>query len=352
MSIRRVSDLPSLNDVSSDSGSLSRSFLEVSYLSTDNPDPQRYVSVKIPLQELGKVFQGEVLDGDLSGNLTVNGQNSQNSFSCKMYFDNMTVVTRSPAKFSDISCNGLSCRKIDCGDVISCDEIYTRNETVLSDASPQFVPNIGQLEIMVSAEVARQIEQQTGGTGGQSGTPVVPYLTFVYSDHEINDTRWLRAGSQVDLSKYTSLSSWLFSPELNNVSRIPVDQENSDYFYVIDSTSSTITLPSCTTYIRATMSDDSCTHLSSSVPQISGEFGQLPSSSATRATGSFKKQYKKYLGPNDGTKGNKDWTIRFNPGGAYGRYQLNGVLSSQVVPETTLMAMYYFVGVSSENTNG
>lgn len=88
-------------------------------------------------------------------------------------------------------------------------------------------------------------------------------------------------------------------------------------------------------------------HLSSSAPLLSGRFGQLPSSTYTMATGVFRKAEKKKLGPNDGTPGNKDWTIDFNAARTcptYGRYRSSQELSGQIIPETTMMLAYYYVG--------
>ena len=66
MSIRRVSDLPSLQDGEENLGA---SFLEVSYLSS----PQKYVSVKVPVMDVAKLAIDESnVDPNISGNVLIN----------------------------------------------------------------------------------------------------------------------------------------------------------------------------------------------------------------------------------------------------------------------------------------
>ena len=79
------------------------------------------------------------------------------------------------------------------------------------------------------------------------------------------------------------------------------------------------------------------------IPNLSGWFGQLPSSSTTHGDGKlFTRTGVSYkTGPNDGTKGNKDRRIIFNASG-YSTIYKNDCRTVQ--PQSVKMLVYYYVG--------
>ena len=197
-----------------------------------------------------------------------------------------------------------------------------------------------------------------------------PFLAMIFSDHEISDLAWARAGTTIELSDHTNLSNWLLSRGVEGLrNNYPIQTTTSEYgdgapftvryHYTFDDGTEAsdltapptkLTLPTCDTYIRGCLDlSGACSYLSSSLPELSGEFGQLPSSTYTRGKGPFWKKERKWLGPNDGTKGNTDWTMGFDASRSspiYGRYARLGVstLNDQVIPPTTRMNIYSYVG--------
>lgn len=336
MSVRRVSDLPSVENPESER--LRKSFLEVSYLRDDSSETgQKYVSNKF---SVGEFVEQAALMGwvspSVSGDVNINtGSTPGNTYKCNLNFGYGVNVS------ANISClSGMSVAQD-----ISCNAIWTTNDKPYSEIScgencssgdySRFVLNF----LQVSAFVQEQIRLAKSEMSAKVNP--IPFLTMIYSDHPIADSNWLSGGSTLDLTAYPLLSA-----ALPGISASLPRNSNSPYHYVIND--NRLTLPSCDRYVRCVSDPLSVgTVLSSSAPNISGVFGQLPSSSQTQATGAFHKLEKKKLGPNDGTSGNKDWTISFNASRSsrtYGRLSGDSSLSGQIIPETVCMIPYYYVG--------
>ena len=236
--------------------------------------------------------------------------------------------------FGDVYLSGNA----DMKNSISCHDLHTTN-TLSSGYDDGFVLNFKQISALIDEIVASKVAEAAVSAAK------IPFLTMIFSDHPIDNGDWLSAGSQVQLSDHAELSNWLFGADSNGWNTLP---KLGTYKYQKDGGDSVLTLPSCDTYPRFTMdAGQAGARLSSSAPEITGQFGQLPSSAQTLANGSFKKLKKQYLGPNDGTKGNRDWTIDFyasRSSKVYGRYSSNQALSGEIVPETTKFIAYYYVG--------
>lgn len=338
MSVRRVSDLPSLAAVAGGSPqNFGKSLVEISYLSSQE-DGQRYFSTYTTVDDFIQSFLDRSsvspnISGDVRANFTDPGGATGN-FSCKLGFLGGISARGDVVLSGDISANEISCVRA-----------FTTNGLVQDEYPGGFVLNYQQIKAIVSSEVSAQLRAQ------QTTMNPVPFLAIVYSDHQVLDNRWAVGGSTVVMSEHPELCAWLCADTNPGIERLET-ATSCKYRYTIGRDSgnrlSSITLPSCDTYFRCTMeSTKLCKPLSSSVPGISGVFGQLPSSSQTMATGAFRKKEKTHLGPNDGTKGNKDWTIDFSArrsSPVYGKYASDPVLSGEVVPETTMVFAYYYVG--------
>ena len=293
MSVKRVSDLPSIEGLSANPEALGRfmkSFMEVSYLSAEQGS-QVYASRKVKVNELLDNFRNIYYSKTpITGNISVNW-NSDDSQPYGTYGEYAAKICEGRI---DITVdNGFYVNGALTADTISTKTVswgnYGSNSVVTKNAVE------GRL-IELSNDIIAKIEEIKQNV--QGGTGKFPFLTFVYSDHEISDPGWVEQGSKIDLNQYKDLSSCLnFEGGILYLKGypLPTAESGSDSYYnkfVLED--NYLTLPSFTSCFfetRLTKNDDISAYAGKQVfpglPNIKGAFGQLPSSSTTYAQGAF-----------------------------------------------------------------
>ena len=129
MSIRRVSDLPSLTESDWDQDRFRKSFLEVSYLSSESPNPQKYESVKVPVGDVvANVAQMSYWNPNLSGDLLVNHVSGESEYDHNEYVGifNFGKGLSVNTGLCSSNFNGINADSISAAD-ISAVNVYTTN---------------------------------------------------------------------------------------------------------------------------------------------------------------------------------------------------------------------------------
>ena len=351
MSIKRVSDLPSIEEFNLER--FKKSFMEVSYLSADQGS-QVYASRKVKVQELldgfrdiyysktpisGNVFVNCDLEGDSTGGT---GDPRYVNYHANVYENRIDVTT----------VEGLH---VDGG--LQADSISTLQTGEWEDFGPRSVVPKSIINSQLTALKA-YVDEQVAAAKAAAGVGGFPLLTFVYSDHKITSTSWAPAGTEVQLSQYPELCAALsFDDGHLTLDGESLPEADSTYYtgfrlaggaqdpHAADAKLVLPTFASCFFELRKNVSEAG-KYLDPGVPNLSGWFGQLPSSSSTNGDNKlFKRTTNDYkTGPNDGTKGNKDRRIIFNAN-RFNKIYRNDVTTVQ--PRSVTMAVYYYIGKKS-----
>ena len=364
MSIKRVSDLPSIEGLSTPDSleKFKRSFMEVSYLSSDAGGSQTYASRKVKVQELLDGFRDLYYSRTpISGNISVNCDtnsdpngtvplNGYGNYKVAVHVGDMLLHSDKGVLVESLDDSGVSAGSFTVTTYKDWAE-YGPNQLVRKKALEDKLAQI-------SSEIYDKLMAQIG----QIGAGTFKLLMFVHSDHAIDDECWAQAGEKVDLDQHLALRAALGygdgyvtlygkklascpGDEIFNGFQLLKDDENNatgmdDARYL-----QLPTFTSCFIESVTAQPEDSYTAqtVQAGIPNLSGWFGQLPSDKTTRADGKlFRRTDPNYkTGPNDGTKGNKDRRIIFNASGCSKIYKND---CKTVQPQSVKMLVYYYVG--------
>lgn len=177
MSIKRVSDLPSIEDnerqpIDKFFERLGNSFIELSFLSTEAP--QTYSSRKWKYGEMMDALKDMLrFNLALSGNFSVNdGVDAYPNYNITLSAGHIRLGSTNPVEIQP----GIRSRK---GEF---DELSAYKDLSATQHSPYDAVNCGYL----SAYVAQEIDKLRQELLSRRQTSV-PFLSFIFSDHVIDD---------------------------------------------------------------------------------------------------------------------------------------------------------------------
>ena len=271
MAIRKISDLPIIEPNEYDSDKILYSYMELSY----EKEPGKYISKKVTPETLLSSVAEEIRKADntftgnnefnaytkfinngpaveISGGFYVNkgiDPNNSNYNSIQNYYE---LSVRTSNKFT-LNVSDKSKVTGDNNGIDVTGNITLEKGKIRTEASEGTdIVNLNKLSSYVKQKIDELLAGQT-----EQYLFEFPYLTFVYSDHVIESTNWILAGSTIDLSEYPTLSAWLMnnnSKNLNSLRRSPSTNQQEDKFYFkYDESANTLTLPQTDWFIQGNL---------------------------------------------------------------------------------------------------
>lgn len=244
MSIRRVSDLPSIEQDEFKLSNINDSFLELSYLSAIEDEKYKYASRKIKFRELiSAVHNLNNYNVDLCGNIYINKDVSEdNQYKFGVYSNNIEFDAINPINFGES------------GKIYSLSVI---NDPIEEQEAVNLKTLTKKLQDLKDY-IDNKLSQQNGS---------IPLLSFVQTDHEVNNDSWVMQGEYILLSERPLLNNYW--GEISSSIKTEPDTEDDTWFYHINGDQ--IILPHTNGYLKFTNNIISAGHyIPQSLPNIKG----------------------------------------------------------------------------------